>query len=172
MIFFDKASSFDLSILFFFLNIYRRSPNHKPSKETPKSKSKMDTKNHEKSIFNLTMCQFLFSKYITVKGLYILKNVCWVFDQKAWFFKKIFFKQRHLWFHFNKLDLNRHDLWNVRVDSRRKIVRQRRTSIESTKSLTEITSTLLNTPWKVEPLGGNTVDPEKEKQAIVRSAGG
>jgi hypothetical protein len=53
-----------------------------------------------------------------------LKNMCWVFDQKAWFFKKIFFKQRHLWFHFNKLDLNRHDLWNVRVDSRRKIVRQ------------------------------------------------
>jgi hypothetical protein len=121
--FFDKVLSFDLSILFFW-NIYRRSSHHKPSKEAPKSESKMDTKNHEKAIFNLTTGQFLFSKYITIKGLYILKNMCWVFDQKAWFYKKIFFKQRHLWFHFNKLDLNRHDLWNVRVDSRRKIVRQ------------------------------------------------
>jgi hypothetical protein len=61
----------------------------------------------------------------------------------------------------------------MRFDSRtRKIIEQRRTSIESAKSLTEITLTLLNTPWKVEPPGGNTVDSEKEKQAVFRSARG
>jgi len=47
-----------------------------------------------------------------------------------------------------------------------------RTLIEFAKSLTEITLTLLNTPSKVEPPRGNTVDPEKEKQAVFRSAGG
>ena len=52
----------------------------------------------------------------------------------------------------------------MRFDSRiRKIVKQEEHQIEFAKSSTEMTSTLLKTPWKVEPPGGNTVDPEKEK---------
>jgi hypothetical protein len=35
----------------------------------------MDKKNHGKSHFNLTMGQFLFSKYKTIKGLHILALV-------------------------------------------------------------------------------------------------
>jgi len=34
------------------------------------SEFKMDTKNHEKSRFNVTTGQFLFSKYKTIKGLH------------------------------------------------------------------------------------------------------
>jgi hypothetical protein len=49
----------------------------------PKSKIKIDTKNHRKRNFNLTIGQFLFSKYKTIKGLHILNDVCWVFDQKT-----------------------------------------------------------------------------------------
>jgi len=32
----------------------------------------------------------MFSKYKTIKGLHILNDVCWVFDQKAWFSKDLF----------------------------------------------------------------------------------
>ena len=46
----------------------------------PKSESKMDTKNKKKSHFSLTMGQFLFSKYMTIKRLYISNNMCWIFD--------------------------------------------------------------------------------------------
>jgi len=54
----------------------------------PKSESKMDTKNHEKkNHFSLTMGQFLFSKYMTIKGLYISNNVCWIFDRRNLIFK-------------------------------------------------------------------------------------
>jgi len=63
----------------------------------------------------------------------------------------------------------------MRFDSKtRRIVKKKktRTLIEFAKSLIEITLTLFNTPWKVEPPRGNTVDPEKEKQAVFRSAGG
>jgi hypothetical protein len=71
----------------------------------PKSESKMDTKNHEKNHFSLTTCQFLFSKYMTIKGLYISNNVCWIFEKKKKLdFQKVFSKKGHLWFHFNKLD--------------------------------------------------------------------
>jgi len=70
---FDKASSFDLSI-FVFWNIQKVTSSQTIKKKMyPKSKSKMDTKNHEKTIF-FTTGQFLFSKYIIIKGLYILKK--------------------------------------------------------------------------------------------------
>jgi len=52
-------------------------------------------------------------------------------------FQKIFSKTDNSLISFQRLDLNRHDLWNIRFDSRtRKIVEQRRTSVESAKSLT------------------------------------
>jgi hypothetical protein len=57
----------------------------------------MDTKIHEKkekkSHFSLTTGQFLFSKYMTIKGLYISNNVCWVFDKKKLDFQKVFSKK-------------------------------------------------------------------------------
>jgi hypothetical protein len=86
-------------------------------------------------------------------------------------FSKDLFKINISLISFQQLDLNRHNFWNARFDSRtRKIIEHRRTSIEYVKSLIEMTLTLLDTPWKVEQLGGNTVDPEKEKQAVFRSA--
>jgi len=44
----------------------------------------MKKKNH----FSLTTGQFLFSKYMTIKGLYISDNVCWIFDRRNLIFKK------------------------------------------------------------------------------------
>ena len=80
-------------------------------------------------------------------------------------FQKIFSKTNISLILFQQLDFNRHDIWSIRFDSRtRKIVEQRRTLIESAKSSTEMTSTLLNTPWKVETPWGNIVDPEKENK--------
>ena len=70
----------------------------------PISRIQIDTKNHGKSHFNPTLGKFLFSKCMTIKGLYISNNVCWVFDQKAWFSKDfqkrtslISFQQTRLW---------------------------------------------------------------------------
>jgi hypothetical protein len=40
--------------------------------------------------------------------------------------------------------------------------------IEYAESSTEMTSPLLNTPWKVEPPGGNIVDPEKKKTSSIQ----
>jgi len=44
----------------------------------------------KRSYFYLATGQFLFSKYKTMKGLPILNDVCWVFDQKAGFSKDLF----------------------------------------------------------------------------------
>ena len=63
------------------------------------------------------------------------------------------------------------EIWDL-IPEQKKIVKQEEHQIEFAKSSTEMTSTLLNTPWKVEPPGGNTVDPGKEKQAVFISAGG
>jgi len=76
--FFYKASSFDLNI-FVFWNIQKVTSSQTIKKIYPKSESKMDIKNHKKSHCNLTTGQFLFSKYMTIKGLYILNNVRWFF---------------------------------------------------------------------------------------------
>jgi hypothetical protein len=56
---------------------------------------------------------------------------------KILIFKRSFPKTDISLISFQQLDLNIHNLWNMRFDSRtRKIVEQRRTSIESVKSLT------------------------------------
>jgi len=83
-IFLDESSSFDLSLLFS-LKFTEGHLIADRQKIYPKSEFKMDTKNHErkKSHFSFTTGQVLFSKYMTIKGLYISNNVCWVFDQKA-----------------------------------------------------------------------------------------
>ena len=44
--------------------------------------------------------------------------------------------------------------------------------IKFAKSSTEMASTLLNTPWKVETLWGNIVDPEKENKQYSDQLGG
>jgi len=58
-IFLDESSSFDLSLLFFEIHI-KVTSSQTIKRYTPKSKSKMDTKNHEKSHFKLTMGHFCF----------------------------------------------------------------------------------------------------------------
>ena len=88
-----------------------------------RSNIKTDTKNHRKSRFNLTTGQFLFSKYKTVKGLHWIACVGSL-TKEAWF-SKILSKIDISLISFQQLDLNRYDLWNIRVDSRtRKIVKQ------------------------------------------------
>ena len=95
----------------------------------PRSEIKINSKNHGKSHFNLSTGQFLFSKYKIIKELHVLNDVCWPLTKevnfKYFFLKNNNKKMTSLWFHFNNLTLNRHDLWNMRVDSRtRKIVKQ------------------------------------------------
>ena len=58
-IFLDESSSFDLSLLFFEIHI-KVTSSQTIKRYTPKSKSKMDTKNHEKSHFKLTIGHFCF----------------------------------------------------------------------------------------------------------------
>jgi len=95
----------------------------------PRSEIKINTKNHGKSHFNLSTGQFLFSKYKIIKGLHVLNDVCWVFDQRSLNFKKkkILLQNWHLSDFISTIRLwNRHDLWNMRFDSRtRKIVKQK-----------------------------------------------
>ena len=116
--FLDKASV--LTWASCFLKFTKRVTSSQTIKRyTPKSESKIDTKNYEKKrkkkkTICLTTGQFLFSKYMTIKGLYISNNVCWVFDQKAWFSKGLF-KKGHLWFHFNKLDFEQ--TWSLKYES-------------------------------------------------------
>jgi hypothetical protein len=55
-------------------------------KTYPKSNFKMDTKNHRKSYFNLTMGQFLFLKYQIIKGLHWMTCVGSL-TKEAWFSK-------------------------------------------------------------------------------------
>ena len=112
----------------------------------PKSEFKVDTKNLGKCHFNLTTGRFLFSKYKTIKGLHWMTCVRSL-TKKRLDFPKIFSKTNISLISFQQLDLNRHNLWSMRFDSRtRKIIKHRRTSIESAKSLIEMTlksSTLL-----------------------------
>jgi hypothetical protein len=59
------------------------SPHHRPSK-SPKLEFKMDTKNHEKKdILILQRVNFCFQNTRQIKGLHILNDACWLFDQKA-----------------------------------------------------------------------------------------
>ena len=136
----------------------------------PRSKIKIDTKNHGKSLFNLLTGQFLLSKYKIIKGLHVLNDACWVFDQRSLNFKK---KYWHLSDLISTIRLwNRHDLGNMRVDSRtRKIVKQK----EHRSSLQNLDRSDINTSrhfLKSWTAGGNTMDPEKKKQAVFRSARG
>jgi hypothetical protein len=133
----------------------------------------MDTKNHEKkSHFNLATGQFQFSKYKTIKGLYILNDVCWIFYQRSLIFK-IFSKTDISLISFQQLDLIDmiFEIWDF-IPEQEGLSNKKKTLIEFAKSVTKMTSTLLNTPWKVETAMGNTVDPEKEKRAHSAQLGG
>jgi hypothetical protein len=59
----------------------------------PRSEIKIDIKNHGKSHCNLLTSQFLFSKYKIIKGLHVLNDVCWAFDQRSLNLKKILKKK-------------------------------------------------------------------------------
>jgi len=91
-----------------------------------------------------------------------LNSVCWIFDRRSLNFKKYFQKPTSL-ISFQQLDLNRHDPWKMRFDSR--------TLIEFAKSLVEMTSTFLDTPWKVNHLGAIQWTLRKKKP-VFRSVGG
>jgi hypothetical protein len=79
---------------------------------------------------------------------------------KSWFLKDLF----QNWHHSDFISTIRLEYtWHWKYEiwfQNKKIVEQ----IEFAKSSTEMTSTLLNTPWKVETLWGNTVDLEKENK--------
>ena len=98
-----------------------------------------------------------------------LNSVCWVFDQRSLIFEKTFKKPTSL-ISFQQLDLNRHDLWNMRFDSRtRKIFKQEhRLSLKNPwQKWHQHFSTLLETltTW------GNTVDLEKENKQYSNQLG-
>ena len=44
----------------------------------------------KKAILILQRVNFCFQNTRQIKGLHILNDVCWVFDQKAWFSKDLF----------------------------------------------------------------------------------
>jgi len=128
----------------------------------------------EKSHFNLLMSQFLFSKYKIIKWLHVLNDVCWAFDQRNLNFKNTWKKNWHLSDFISTIRLwNRHDLWNMRVDSRtkKKDCQTKRAPIEFAKSWQkwhQYFSTLLKnlSSW-VQYIG-----LEKEKQAVFKSPRG
>ena len=60
-----------------FLEIHKRSPHHRQSKDIP---FKMDTKNHGKAILILQQVDF-FSLKIQDNQRTVLNSVCWIFDQ-------------------------------------------------------------------------------------------
>jgi len=113
----------------------------------------MKKKRKEKSHFSLTTGQFLFSKYMTIKGLYILKKRVLSLWSKSLIFKRSFqkrtsmisFQQTRLW-----IDMI-FEVWELIPEQ--KDCQTRRISIEFAKSLTRMTSTLLDTPWNVDHLG-------------------
>ena len=123
----------------------------------------MDTKNHEKVILNLTTGHFCFQDTRQSKDC-VFRITCVGSLIKKLDFQKIFKKDISL-ISFQQLDLNRHDRWNVRFDSRtKKIVKQRRTLIEFAESLTWNDINSSQNSLKGWPLGGNTVDPKKENR--------
>jgi hypothetical protein len=73
---------------FVFLEIHRRSPHHRPSKDIPKIKDKIDTKNHEKVILILQRVISVFK--IQGNQRTTLNNVCWIFDQTSLISKNTF----------------------------------------------------------------------------------
>jgi len=93
---------------------------------------------------------------------------------KSLIFKRSFPKIDIFLISFQQLDLNRHNLWSMRFDSRtRKIVEQWRTSIESAKYLTwnDINSSRhFLKSW--DTLGAIQWTLKRKKQAVFRSAGG
>ena len=77
-----------------------------------------------------------------------------LWPKKFEFQKKKFSKTDTLWFHFNNLDLNRHDRWSMRFDSRTiKIVKQEEHLLSLQNPCHELTLTFLDTLWNVEHLG-------------------
>jgi len=151
--FLDKAWVLTLTSCFFLI--------HKkghlitdPQKIYPKSESKMDTKNHEKkkkkkkkkAILVLQRVNFYFQNTWQSKDC-IYRITCVRSLIKKLDFQKVFSKKDISDFISTNYTLNRHDLRNMRVDSKtRKIIGHKRTSIESAKSLIEMTlksSTLL-----------------------------
>jgi hypothetical protein len=105
----------------------------------------------EKSRFNLTSGQFMLSKYKTIKGLHWIACVGFL-TKEAWI-SKILLKNWHL---SDFISTTR--LWIDMIFEIWELIPEQdcqtgRTLTEFVKSLTKMTSTLLNTPWKVDHLG-------------------
>jgi hypothetical protein len=136
----------------------------------PRPKIKIDKKKTEKSYFNLATGWFLFSKYKTIKGLHWM--MCVGSLTKKLDFQKIFPKTDISLISFQQLDLNRHERWNMRFDSRtRKIVKQEEHRLNLQNPWQEWHqhfSTLLEKLTTWGQYSGSWVG----KQTIFRSAGG
>jgi hypothetical protein len=117
----------------------------------------------EKSHFNLSMGQFLFSKYKILKGFHLLNGACWVFDQRSLNFKK---NTNISLISFQQLDF---EIWELIPEQER--LSNKKSTDRVCKILTEVTSILLDTSWKVEQLGAIQWTWEG-KQAVFRSTRG
>jgi hypothetical protein len=94
----------------------------------PWSKITTDTKNHEKSHFNLTTGHFCLQNTRQSKDC-IFWMTCVGSLTKKLDFQKIFSKTDISLISFQRLDLNKHDRWNMSFDSRtRKIIKQKHQS--------------------------------------------
>jgi hypothetical protein len=105
----------------------------------------------------------MFSKYKTIKGLHILNDVCWVFDQKAWFSKDLF----QNWYLSDFISTTR--LWiNMIFEIWDLIPEQKRLSNKNINRICKILDKNdINTSrhsLKSWPPGGNPVDPEKKNK--------
>ena len=122
-IFHDKASSFDLSILFLW-NSQKVISSRAIKWCTQDQRLKLTQKIIEKTILILQRLNFFFQNTRQSKDY-----ICWMacvgsLIKKAWFFK-ILSKTDISLISFQQLYLNKHDLWNVQFDFRtRKIVKQ------------------------------------------------
>jgi hypothetical protein len=98
---------------FVFLEIHRRSPHHKPSKDIPQNQSlKWIQRTMKKVILNLQWVISVFK--IQDNQRTILNSVCWVFDQKAWFSKDLF----QNWYLFDFISTIRLELtWSLKYES-------------------------------------------------------
>jgi hypothetical protein len=106
----------------------------------------------KKSHFNLSTGQFLFSKYKIIKGLHVLNDVCWVFDQRSLNFKKKNTDISLIWFQQLDFEIGMiFEIWELIPEQER--LSNKKSTDRVCKILTEVTSILLDTSWKVEQLG-------------------
>jgi hypothetical protein len=162
--------SFNFSILF--LKFTKKVTSSQTIKRyTQDQRLKLTQRTMEKSHFNLSTGQFLLSKYKILKGLHLLNDTCWVFDQRNLNFKKK--KTDISLISFQQLDFEIDiifEIWELIPEQER--LSNKKSTYRVCKILDKSNINTSRHFLKSWAVGGNTVDPEKEKQALFRSARG